>query len=580
MKRFALVALLCVASAASAQDYLDYKMLSTAQQKFPVYVDSRSQTPAGLQYTLMQNASNRAWDTWNAVQCAYPKVQYLGPSVGTVPNPNQSFDNFSVSPIWMLVADADAAQVFGNSGLVAAITLPRAYAGILQTCDTYFNAPGFSWSVDPVTPANSMDFETVALHEQGHCFGLGHFGLFDDVVMEERISRGETLRVLSPMDVQMLCTRYPLAGESASPCYADGGCAQVDLKCLAQPVTNGLTVSLCTRGCSVGANANCDLPLNCQASMAFNGFTGACVLPGSIVTQVGRNCTMNPDCGNSFGYCRTPEAASGGNFTWIDGYCTQACEPGQPPCPAGSLCVQAGPGDRCLQTCRVGLADCRVNYACAQVDAIGTTGVCIPRCFSDQDCVDPTRFTCRTCDGLCVARQNPAGQLGNPCLQDAECGPGQVCRITDLQSTQKQCVQQCSRGCGICPTGSTCTPSARGELFCLKDCTGPGTCGPALRCADTQVGKSCLPGCSGDANCPVGQFCSMGECYTPMEGDGGCSALQCRPDAGRPIVVTPKDAGTGNGGTGGCGCTTVAPSFAFVLLGLLTLVSRRRFKEP
>ena len=140
MKRLALVSLLVVSSAASAQDYLDYKMLSTAQQKFSVYVDSRSQTPAGLQYTLMQNASERAWNTWNAVQCAYPKVQSLGPSVGTVPNPNQSFDNFSVSPIWMLVADADAAQVFGNSGLVAAITLPRAYAGILQTCDTYFNA--------------------------------------------------------------------------------------------------------------------------------------------------------------------------------------------------------------------------------------------------------------------------------------------------------------------------------------------------------------------------------------------------------------------------------------------------------
>ena len=88
----------------------------------------------------------------------------------------------------------------------------------------------------------------------------------------------------------------------------------------------------------------------------------------------------------------------------------------------------------------------------------------------------------------------------------------------------------------------------------MKDCTGPGTCGPALRCADTQVGKSCLPGCNTDANCPVGQFCNMGECYTPMEGDGGCSALQCRPDAGKPIVITPKDAGTGNGGSGGCGC--------------------------
>ena len=52
--------------------------------------------------------------------------------------------------------------------------------------------------------------------------------------------------------------------------------------------------------------------------------------------------------------------------------------------------------------------------------------------------------------------------------------------------------------------------------------------------------------------------------------------LQCRPDAGRPIVIVPKDAGSGNGGTGGCGCSTVDPSFGFAMLGLLTLAARRR----
>ena len=108
MRRLPAVAVLLVASLAPAQDYLGYKMVSTAQQPFRVYVDSRSQTPAGLQFTLMQNAVERAWNTWNAVQCAYPKVQSLGPTGATVVNPSQSYDAYSVTPVWMLVADADA----------------------------------------------------------------------------------------------------------------------------------------------------------------------------------------------------------------------------------------------------------------------------------------------------------------------------------------------------------------------------------------------------------------------------------------------------------------------------------------
>lgn len=578
MRRLAIALLALASTVAAAQDYLDYKMLASSQTPFPYYLDSRSQSPAGLQFPLMQAAAERAWNTWNAVQCATPKVVSQGATGSgpgaTVPNPIQSYDNFSVTPVWMLMNDADAVQIFGNTSLVLGITLPRAYAGVLQTCDIYLNVPGSAWSLDPTTPEDTADLETVMLHETGHCLGLGHYVPYQ-AVMDQVVERGEAVRTLTQTDVTMLCNRYPLGGASASPCFADGGCLTTDLKCVTQPVTNGQTLNLCTRGCQLGTNATCDVPLSCQASSAIPGFTGTCLLPGSVVTAVGRDCVVNPDCGNSFGYCQRPIAAgSPNNFFWIDGYCTQACEPGQPACPPGSICSTLDVGDRCLQTCRVGLADCRVNYACAQIDSIGTTGVCVPRCFADQDCANSTLYTCRTCDGLCVPRQNVAGAIGDPCLMDSNCGAGQACRITDLQSAQKQCVQQCSRGCGTCPSGSTCTPSARGELFCLRDCTGPGTCGPALRCADTQVGKGCLPGCFNDSNCPVGQFCNMGECYTPEEGDGGCSALQCRPDAGKPIVVTPKDAGTGIGGTGGCGCSTVDPSLGFALLSLLAL--RRR----
>lgn len=588
MSRLIAAGLLLTSAFSWAQDYLTYKMLSTAQQPFHVYIDSRSNRPAGLDLDLVQRAVERSWATWNAVSCAYPKVQSLGRTGGVVPNPAQSYDDFSVTPVWMLTNDADAEQIFGNTELVMGITLPRAYAGVLQTCDIYFNGANFAWSTDAVTGIDMVDVETVALHEAGHCLGLGHFGP-PEAVMEQVVERGQNLRSFHPEDVQKLCSRYPLQGESASPCFTDGGCAQRSLKCLSQPVTNGLSLNLCTRGCVLGANAVCDLPLACQASSSFldAGLGGACLLPGSIVTQVGRPCATANDCGNSFGLCQPPVMASGSNHFWVGGYCTQSCGTGQPACPAGSTCQGlANIGERCLQSCRVGLADCRVNYACAQVDDIGTSGVCVPRCYADADC--DTAFTCRTCDGLCVPRQNVSGQIGDLCQTATTCGPGQTCRATDPTSIQKQCTTQCSRGCGVCPTQSTCTPGPQGELFCLRNCTGPGTCGQGMRCADTAVGKSCQPACQpfdGGSNCPVGQRCCtsaglgqacayIGECYTP-QGDGGC-LLCTQPDGGAPITPGPKDAGPGPGGSGGCGCASPGSAWGVAMLGLLGLLSRRR----
>ncbi len=572
MKRLALL-LIPLACAAQAGDYLTYKMVSTAAQPFPVYVDSRSNNPAGITYLAMQNAVERAWATWSAVQCAYPKVRSLGASAGNVPNAISTVDAYSVTPIWMLNNDADALSVFGPSTLIAAITLPRAYAGVLQTCDVYFNGFNSQWSADAVTPTGRMDIETVMLHEAGHCLGLDHFGPAD-AVMDQSVSPGESVRVLTPSDITHLCDRDPLAGASGSPCLTDGGCLATADKCLLQPVTNGVVLSLCTKGCGLGTNAQCDVPLYCQASSSFSGFNGACLMPGSIITAVGKACTVDSECASSFGTCRHPEPATGNNFFWIDGYCTQQCRAGDPACPAGSACVQLDTGPQCAQSCRVGLADCRAGYACAQIDTIGTSGVCIPRCYADQDCADPVRTTCRACDGLCVNRQNIAGQIGDVCADDSSCGAGQLCRITDAMHVLKQCTQQCSRGCGLCPSGSTCTPGARGELFCLRDCTGPGTCPVGLRCADTTVGKSCQPACQFETDCPVGQGCYLGECYIPTQ-DAGCGTLCTRPDAG-PVVVIPKDGGNGGGGTGGCGCATVDPVTGLAALVALGWLGRRR----
>ncbi|MEW6433237.1 MAG: matrixin family metalloprotease [Myxococcota bacterium] len=570
-RRLALTAVLLPALAA-AQEYLPFRMVNTAAQPFEYYVDNRQSAPAGLPINTVANAVDAAWGLWNGLQCASPKAQSRGMTSGVVPDPPNRYDVFSVTPVWLMTpGDPDFEGVLGPGPFyVASVAIPIAVGGALVTCDVYFNGAG-PWSTSNPPPSNSLDVQTVMMHEAGHCLGLGHNGNYPDGdVMVEAIRPGEVRRALGPTDISTLCNRYPVAGNYTAPCLADGGCTGAGLKCLQQPVTAGIITSICTKGCTANTGGGCDLPTTCQASSAFSpSFNGACLLPGTAVTAVGRACTTDPSCGAPNSQCLRPSTQTSGTVFWEDGYCTQDCAPGQPACPAGSACVDFGGGTlRCLQQCRVGLSDCRPGYACAPISTGGA--VCLPACKANSDCADPTNFDCRVCDGLCVAKQNPSGQIGDLCLTDDTCGPGQTCEL----SLGGQCSRQCSRGCASCPAGSSCNVTGRG-LFCLRDCTGPGTCPSGLRCADTSSGKGCLPGCQIDNDCPVGEYCFQGECYAPVE-DAGCTTLCNRPDAGRPISPVVDGGMGGGGGSGGCGCTSTTSALPLIVLAWLALPGPRR----
>lgn len=570
MRRLALCALLLPALAQAQYNYLPFKMLSSQQRPFPYYVDMRLSAPAGLASGQMLVAADSAWGTWNAVQCASPKVVSRGSTQGFVPRPADPYDAFSVAPVWLVTEDADWNAVVG-SRWITAITLPLSYAGVLSTCDAYFNGANHQWSLQAVTPSGYLDFQTVMLHEAGHCFGLDHYGNAGDL-MGAVVVPGLNQRALTSNDAQGLCLRYPTSGTAGSPCLGDGGCGTTTLKCLSQTTASG-PLSMCVNGCTVNSGTVCEVPLSCQASSAFAPMDGACLLPGLAITQVGKPCTGGVECGSGLSLCQVPEAAPSGYQFWANGYCTQACEVGQPPCPAGSTCtLMTDNTRRCLKSCRVGLADCRPEYTCL---AVTGGGVCIPRCYTNPDCGSAS-YQCRTCDGLCVAIQSPTGQVGDVCTQDASCGAGQICLATDARSSTRSCTRQCGRGCGTCPTGSSCHPLALGDLYCLRDCTGPGTCPGGMRCADFTTGKACMPACQRTTDCPVGLDCVAGECTNsgPIDDGGTCGTLCNVPDGGKPTTPPKPDAGTGGGGgTGGCGCqSSSSPSLAlFALLGLLVL---------
>jgi MYXO-CTERM domain-containing protein len=579
MKRRLALLVLGLAWAAAAQDpkYLPFRMLSTAQNPFPYYLDNRVAAPAGLSIAASRPAIEAAWAQWNNTTCAMPKAASQGYTGATVPNPNDRYDLFNVTPVWVTnSADPDARGVL-SGGFTVAVSVPQSFGGVLQTCDVYVNGLGnFTYSTATPTPATDIDVQSMMTHEAGHCLGLDHFGLG---VMQQSLYRGEQARQLLQSDVRGICERNPAFGKTGAFCLADGGC-DTDLKCINRIGTIGPS-RYCASACVPNA-VPCPLPLTCDPTTAIPGSANACQYPSAAVTQIGKACMMSSQCGSAVGNCILPGT---GTPSWQDGYCTQGCGVGQPGCPAGSECVPSSANvNLCIASCRVGLSDCRPGYTCDTLGpTAGNAGICIPSCGSEADCIDPVvngqvvDYDCRLCDGRCVPKQTPGVGIGTPCNQDPQCGFGQVCRQADRRFAAKQCTQSCARGCATCPAGAACVPDDRGELFCLKTCSGPRSCGSGLRCADYPGVKACIPACQGDTDCPVGQSCQDQECVLPIDpNDAGCGTFCVVPDAGRPFVPRPDAGVMTGGGNAGCACSTASAFGPMLALAALAVVARRR----
>lgn len=571
MSRLPLVSIAVLATAASAQpEYLPYRMLSSPGAPHAWHLDARVSNPGNLGLSNVQAAMEGAWASWNQVTCALPKTKFAGrSSEPPIPKPNDLFDAYSVMPLWVGSRnDPDWLNVIGDA-TVSAITVPLAYGGVLQQCDVFVNGADRTYSTATPLPSGTYDLQSVLLHEAGHCLGLDHFGTIE-AAMSPIVQPDVVKRTLTQSDIDGLCQRNPSVGGQGSPCDA-GACAG-GTKCATQLV-DGKSLQFCAGGCTVGSGQQaCPLPFTCQTSPLVGGaFDGACLRTDGAVTQVGKPCAQSSECGSANGMCQPQVVGPTGQPNWSGGYCFQTCQPGQPACPFGSQCTEVSGGQRvCLKSCRVGLADCRPEYACA---VTATGGVCIPSCRADADCGDTSRYFCRTCDGLCVDKQNTTGQLGDACTTFEQCGAGQVCSRVGA-SPSPICTLGCGRGCAACPNGAACHPvGPEGSLLCLKSCTGPFTCGVGLRCASLATGRGCVPGCQGDGECPVGTRCRQGECLDPSS-DAGCAPF-CGSDAGQPPDPVIPDAGNGKPQQGGCGCGS-APVGALLLVVVPWHGRRRR----
>lgn len=591
MKRaLLLTAFLAAASAAiAAPYYLDYRMPNNPSDPFKYYIDDRQPTAGGLTSSQWNAATQAAFNTWDAVACAYTTFKYQGTtSDAGIPDPRDAYDQFNVSTVW-ITSSSDPYYDYALAGGVASMSsIPLTYAGNVYQCDIYANGVSEQFSVAATPPVDKNDLQSMVTHELGHCQGLGHSPT-DDSVMWAGLQRGQLARTLGQPDVDAICQLYPAQGAVGSPCT--GSCTQPtdggSLSCIQPPKPDGGTgTKICSTGCDPNAPNNCPVPFVCKPANLISGKPGACMPSyGDAITQVGKPCTKDVDCGSAIGLCATQNLLPSGQPAWQDGYCTQQCGAGQAACPAGSDCIDFGSNQfRCMKTCRVGTGDCRNGYACIVLD-VNRPAVCISACYSDVDCnggASSGPYLCRACDGVCFERQTTTAQVGDPCTASNQCGTAQLClTLTNGSGSAGVCSQSCSNTCSTCPSGSTChLIGQNSDPWCLRDCVS-GSCPTGQRCALLPSGRACVPGCQDSNECPVGTQCVGGECVGGTT-DGGCTLSQCAGGGGGSDVL-PNPTGGGGGGngkppSGGCGCDDVASRPLLALAILFLLGARQRWR--
>jgi hypothetical protein len=112
----------------------------------------------------LQAAVGRAFATWQDVQSADAASEFAGFTT-TVP-----FDDDGMSTLGF-VSRPDLDRVLGATDYV----IDKVSGEIIES-DIFFNS-NFPWSVAPGGQAGRYDLESIALHEIGHLFGLGHSAL-------------------------------------------------------------------------------------------------------------------------------------------------------------------------------------------------------------------------------------------------------------------------------------------------------------------------------------------------------------------------------------------------------------------
>src|SRR5512139_549841 len=165
-----LAVVLAGGAASPAMAYQTYTVRSGGRvvtlkwQHFPVRYFVTDRAAAGISADDFQSAVSRAFNTWQGVSTATVSAQFAGFT------PADPFDDDGMTTLGFL-SRPDLARVLGATEYLFDTT-----TGEIVEADIFFNS-AFPWSVSASGESGKYDLESIALHEIGHLFGLGHSAL-------------------------------------------------------------------------------------------------------------------------------------------------------------------------------------------------------------------------------------------------------------------------------------------------------------------------------------------------------------------------------------------------------------------
>jgi hypothetical protein len=133
-------------------------------EEFPVRYFITDAAGGGVTSTQLRDAVSAAFTTWDAVETADTTSDFAG---FTNARPN---DDDGMTVIGFVNRPDEDRTLGATSFLVDTVT------GEILEAEIYFNS-FFDWSVSPGGQSGRFDLESIALHEIGHLFGLGHSAL-------------------------------------------------------------------------------------------------------------------------------------------------------------------------------------------------------------------------------------------------------------------------------------------------------------------------------------------------------------------------------------------------------------------
>ncbi len=434
---------------------------------YKIHVDGSDDINNGSEFQKVKDA----FADWESTPCTSISFTYLGTTENNQITSVGSSGNGENEIAWI------EGNAWGFGSYVLGVTGPLInFQGMILEADIGFNGRQHQWSTSgtPSWNGSVQDVLNIAIHEQGHFFGMQHvleYNNFDPPTMAPVADPNLKTATLTDDDRLGACYLYP--AEGTYTCSSHSDCPDV----VETNPNNGQEYYSKYGQCQGGT---CDL-----------GFTEP--PPTCGPGQLGDTCFSDDQCDCSL------------------------------------YCQDTGFEQICSKQCSTVSDDCPVGFSCSPYSLNGTDGACLPVPCREAGDVCSSADAC--CSELCVGISPDAGYFcrvqcntGNPI-----CPEGQQCVTVDPATQQGACIPEKLKVGDTCTTDAECAAGycrsisgEPGSFFCTDECASDSDCPCSMRCLTNQSPPLCIPGQNSACQPPTSEDTTQ----TGADGASGQDVIQ------------------------------------------------------